>query len=55
MVVAEDATWPESAAPARVATVFRVSGTKVSAVLRLPDLESALELAQLCREMAATE
>jgi hypothetical protein len=38
-----------------VATVFRVSGTKVTAALRLPDLASALELASICREMAATE
>ncbi|MEH0982568.1 hypothetical protein [Micromonospora sp. CPCC 205556] len=55
MVVEEDATWPESEAPTRVATVFRVAGEKVTAALRLPDLESALELAYLCREMAATE
>lgn len=55
MVVEEDATWPESKAPTRVATVFRVAGGKVSASLRLPDLKSALELAHICREMAATE
>ncbi|MFC8075662.1 hypothetical protein ACFUN8_08970 [Streptomyces sp. NPDC057307] len=55
MVVEEDATWPESQAPTRVATVFRVTGDKVSAALRLPDLRSALELAHICREMAATE
>jgi hypothetical protein len=55
MVVEEDATWPESTAPARVATVFRVAGDKVTACLRLPDLKSALELAYICREMAATE
>lgn len=55
MVVEEDATWPESPAPTRVATVFRVSGAKVSAALRLADLTSALELAHVCREMAATE
>ncbi|MEU4401608.1 hypothetical protein [Micromonospora orduensis] len=55
MVVEEDATWPESPAPTRVATVFRVAGGKVTAALRLPDLKSALELAYLCREMAATE
>ncbi|MQA95149.1 MAG: hypothetical protein GEV11_11075 [Streptosporangiales bacterium] len=55
MVVEEDATWPESAAPTRVATVFRVTGGKVSAALRQPDLASALELAYVCREMAATE
>ena len=55
MVVEEDATWPESKAPTRVATVFRVAGEKVTASLRLPDLRSALELAYICREMAATE
>jgi hypothetical protein len=55
MVVEEDATWPESKAPTRVATVFRVAGQKVTAALRLPDLKSALELACVCREMAATE
>ena len=55
MVVEEDATWPGSAAPARVATVFRVAGGKVTASLRLPDVASALELAYVCREKAATE
>ncbi|MEU0070672.1 hypothetical protein ABZ027_14190 [Streptomyces sp. NPDC006332] len=55
MVVEEDATWPESTAPTRVATLFRVAGEKVTASLRLPDLKSALELAYICREMAATE
>jgi hypothetical protein len=39
----------------KVATVFRVRGEKVTAALRLPDLRSALELAFICREMAATE
>jgi hypothetical protein len=55
MVVEQDATWPQSAEPAQVATVFRVTGAKVSAALRLPDLKSALELAFICREMAASE
>jgi len=55
MVVEEDASWPGSTAPTRVATVFRVAGEKVTAALRLPDLESALELASVCRAMAATE
>jgi hypothetical protein len=55
MVVEEDATWPENEARIRVATVFRVTSDKVSAALRLPDLKSALELAYICREMAATE
>jgi hypothetical protein len=55
MVVEEDATWPKSTTPTRVATVFRASGGKVTAALRLPDLKAALELAYICREMAATE
>lgn len=55
MVVEEVATWPKSKTPTRVATVFRVSGGRVTAALRLPDLKSALELAYICREMAATE
>ena len=55
VVVEQDAGWPESTGPTRVATVFRVTGDKVTAALRLPDLESALELACVCREMAATE
>ncbi|MFC0527100.1 hypothetical protein [Phytohabitans kaempferiae] len=55
MVVEEDATWPDNQTPTRVATVFRVAGAKVTAALRLPDLRSALELAYICREMAATE
>lgn len=55
MVVEEDATWPANQQPTRVATVFRVYAGKVTAALRLPDLRSALELAYVCREMAATE
>ncbi|MGH3349402.1 MAG: hypothetical protein ACRDPS_01965 [Nocardioides sp.] len=55
MVVEEDATWPESEATSRVATVFRVAGGKVTAALRLPDLRAALDLAYICREMAASE
>ena len=55
MVVEEDATWPESKEATRVATVFRASDGKVTAALRLPDLASALELAHICREMAASE
>jgi hypothetical protein len=55
VVVEQDATWPGSDGPTRVATVFRVAGGKVTASLRLPDLGSALELASVCREMAATE
>lgn len=55
MVVEEDATWPENQTPTRVATVFRVADLKVTAALRMPDLRSALDLAYICREMAASE
>ncbi|MYR35581.1 hypothetical protein GTW20_25790 [Nocardiopsis alba] len=54
MVVEQDATWPQSKDPTRVATVFRVAGGKVTAALRLSDLGSALDLAHICHEMAAT-
>lgn len=55
MVVEEDATWPDSEEVTRVATVFRVADGKVTAALRLPDLEGALELASKDPDMAATE
>lgn len=55
MVVEEDATWPESTQSTRVATVFRASAGKVTAALRLPDFRAALDLAYICRDMAATE
>lgn len=55
MVVEQDATWPESMEAIRVATVFRASGGKITAALRLPHLKDALELAYIYREMAATE
>lgn len=55
MVVEHDAAWPESETPTRVGTIFRVSRTTVTAVLRLRDLSSALDLAHLYRELLATE
>jgi hypothetical protein len=55
MVVEQDATWPHNPQPSHVATVFRVRDGLVTAALRLPDLRSALDLAYICREMAATE
>ncbi len=55
MVVEQDATWTESTEATRVATVFRAVGGRITAVLRVPDLKAALELAYICREMAATE
>lgn len=45
VVVEQDATWPEAPTPVRVATVFRVSGGRVSAALRFPNLEEALAFA----------
>lgn len=55
MVVEQDATWPETPKPVRVATLFRVKDGKVTAALRLPQLREALDLAYICRELAATE
>lgn len=55
MVVEQDAIWPSDKAPVPVATVFRAADGVVTAALRRPDLRSALDLAYLCREMAASE
>lgn len=61
MVVEQDARWPQSvpdaggAQWARVATMFRVSGDRVSAVLRFPDLHAALAFAATYAHLAATE
>lgn len=55
VVVEQDAVWPGSTSPTRVATVFRVGGGKVSAALRLPDLRSALEMARIHGAPAAPE
>lgn len=55
MVVEQDARWPGNAEWARVATVFRVTGDRVSAALRFPDLRSALDFAHLHTELATTE
>lgn len=55
MVVEQDAVWPGSTEMTRVSTVIRVSGGKVTAALRLSDLESALQMASVCRELIATE
>ncbi len=59
MVVEQEATWPQNPTPTRVATVFRTSdaarGSVVTAALRQPNLRSALDLAFICREMAATD
>lgn len=54
MVVEQDASWPDDPGPTRLATVFRVTDGRVSAALRLPTLREALDLAYICRELAAT-
>lgn len=55
MVVEEDAEWPGSERPTRVATLFRVHGSRVTAALRFPTLREALDLGFLYRELAASE
>ena len=55
IVVEQQATWPESQDAQTVATVFRVTGDRVSAALRFPDLEQALAFAQAYVQLAATE
>lgn len=54
LVVEQDARWPADAGPTRIATVFRATGGRVSAALRLPDLRSALDLALICAELDET-
>jgi hypothetical protein len=54
-VVEQDALWPKDTAWTRVATMFRVTDTRVSAALRFADVHSALNFAYLYRELAATE
>lgn len=53
-VVEQDATWPEAPDPVRVATMFRVSGGRVSAALRFPNLDEALAFATLYAALAET-
>lgn len=55
LVVQQDVRWPENTKWTRVATMFRVGGTRVSAALRFPSLHKALRFAYLYRELAATE
>lgn len=54
IVVAQQATWPAAAEPVSVATMFRVTGGHVSAALRFPDLEQAVEFAHLYAALAET-
>lgn len=53
-VVEQDATWPDAPDSVRVATMFRVSGVRVSAALRFSDLEQALAFATLYAALAET-
>ena len=55
MVVEQKATWAESEEPLTVATMFRLTGDRVSAALRFPDLEQALAFAQPYAQLMATE
>lgn len=55
MVVEQDATWPGSAETVTVATMFRVTGERVSAALRFPELGDALDFARAYAQLAATE
>jgi hypothetical protein len=55
LVVEQDARWPQSPDRAQVATVFRVSGDRVSAALRFADLPAAIDFAVLYPALAATE
>ena len=55
VVVEQEATWPESEEPLTVATMFRLTGNRVSAALRFPDLEQALAFARPYVQLAATE
>ncbi|MFT4037378.1 MAG: hypothetical protein QM692_04300 [Thermomicrobiales bacterium] len=54
VVVEQDATWPEAPEPARVATVFRLTGDHVSAALRFPDRAQALAFASLYAALLET-
>ena len=54
-VVEQDAQWPGDAEPTRVATLFRATGSRVSAALRFPAAHAALEFASLYTELVATE
>ena len=55
VVVEQEATWPQSEEPLTVATMFRLTGNRVSAALRFPDLEQALAFARPYVQLAATE
>ena len=56
VVVEQDARWPRQGPEwLRVATMFRVTGDRVSAALRFSEVRAAVEFASRYRELAATE
>jgi hypothetical protein len=55
VVVEQDVRWPSSTGWTGLATVFRTSGDRVSAALRFPNLDAALDFARTYVELAATE
>ncbi|MFI0422981.1 MarR family transcriptional regulator [Spongiactinospora sp. 9N601] len=55
MVVEQDARWPGDEAWSQVATVFRVTGDRVSTALRFSDLRAALDFASIHPGLAETE
>lgn len=55
MVVEQDASWPENSGPTRVATLFMVKGTRVSAALRFATTKQALEFASTYVALMDTE
>src|SRR5690348_1733582 len=46
VVVEQDVRWPSSTDWTSLATVFRTNGDRVSAALRFPNLDAALDFAQ---------
>ena len=55
VVVEQDVRWASSSDWTRLATVFRTTGGRVSAALRFPNLDAALDFAQTYVELVATE
>src|SRR5215471_2184317 len=55
VVVEQHVRWPPSTDWTTLATVFRTSGDRVSAALRFPNLNAALDFAHMYVELAATE
>src|SRR6185369_8644221 len=55
VVVEQDVRWASSTDWTSLATVFRTSGDRVSAAVRFPNLDAALDFAQTYVELVATE